>query len=170
MKKTLKAEESVLLIRVNDFEKYSFVDEHKKILKEHKNIWMLKTGRHLADRALRCLNNTGWLILKEPKKSGDKYYICTVDAANTGSINNNYIFPSYYEEMADNGTPLQGTWICISSLIAIPEEIVDKIELSKSHKKVKDVVNATRSPILYVESKTDLLIDINNRSVYEEVN
>lgn len=158
--KKIDTDKVMLVLRVNNYKNYNFVNEHRKLMEEYNTIWMFKVGRPLAQKSIDILmKNGGYVILKEPKASGNRYYICISDEIRQGKPNEKMIYPDYYKELYADGISMEGTWLRISEINEISKEALPYFELSKSHKKMTDVVNSTRSPILYVETMLPLSIE-----------
>jgi len=155
----LKKDSRILVLRVNNFASYTFVDEHKKAINKHKAVWMLKVGRELAEQSIeKVMEESKKLIIKEPKHSGNHYYLCNICEIRTGEADSSMTMPKYYQELKESGVSMTGTWIKIDSMKQIPEKDLIHFELVKSGKKMTEVINCTRSPVLFVQSKVDLSI------------
>lgn len=140
----------MLVLRVNDYKKYHFAAEHKKQINANGNVWMLKVGRQLSEKTVSTIvEDGGFLILKEPKASGGKYYISHICDIHNGNPISDMIYPSYYEELKED-IPLYGTWLKIDELMEIREDSLCLFELDSKPKKMTEVVSSTRSPILIV--------------------
>ena len=59
--------------------------------------------------------------------------------------------------MNEDNVSLWGTWLKIEGIIPIVESELPNIELVKGGKQMTEIVNRTRSPILFVHSKKDLI-------------
>ena len=145
---------SVIVLRVNDYKNHLFIEEHKRIIERNSYVWMLKIGRPLAEKSINTvLSDGGNLILKEPKKDGGKYYFCKIDTVEQGPVKADYVYPEYYNDFDPYEIPLRGTWIKIRGIVQIDDSELEYFELIKGRKKMTDIVNSTRSPILFVQSR-----------------
>ena len=146
----------VLLLRVNDFGQFKFIDEHEKCLMKQSSVWMLKAGRHLSDKSVRMIQDSGVIILKEQKKSGNRFALAYAKDIKQGRKQNEMSTPEYYKELLNDGFVLEGTWIEITQIDILQEETIQKIVLAKDQQKVIDVVGKTRAPILYCTVNCDV--------------
>lgn len=158
---------TAIVLRVNNYKGYNFIDEHKNVLNKNGKVTLLKLGRVLAVKSIETVKNSGgFIILKEPKASGGKYYLGKITDIAVGERKPEYLFPEYYLEIEDYEAPLIGTWITIEALAMIPEDYTLYFELDKGGKKMVDIVNCTRSPILFVhcnkslEFENDFLMEV----------
>ncbi len=155
----LEKKKRILVLRVNNFHQYNFIDEHKKCLETSTYVWMLKAGRPLADKSLdEVIKDGGYLILKEPKGSGNRYYACLISEVKQGHKSDDMIHPAYYKELFADGISLAGTWLKISGIIEIDEAHLSLFELVKNKKQMTEIVSTTRSPILFVTTRETLFI------------
>lgn len=156
MDKILEKGVTTLVLRVNDFKGNHFIDEHKRIIQSNAYVWMLKAGRPLAEKSIKAvMEEKGYLILKEPKHSGNRYYFCNILDYYQGDAKADFVYPDYYEEL-EYEYNLSGTWLKISDVIPIAINAEVNFELVKGGKKMTEIVNSTRSPILFVKSLKDL--------------
>lgn len=154
-----ETDKCILVLRVNDFAHYSFTEEHRKVINDIGNVWMLKVGRGLAETSVRkVMEDGGKLIIKEPKKSGNHYYACSISEIYEGAWKSDMVRPSYYDELAMSGVSLKGTWLKIEGMELIDDKNLADFTLIKGGKKMTDIISCTRSPILFVQRKTDKAI------------
>jgi hypothetical protein len=147
----------ILVLRVNNFQNFNFIEEHSKVLCYNNSVWMLKVGRPLAHKSIEMVKDKGGiLIIKEPKKTGGTYYACHIEEIHNGMNSNKYVYPNYYAILESEGFILSGTWLNITGMLPIPETLLRNFELSNGRKKMADIVNSTQSPILYVQSLKSL--------------
>ena len=148
---------TMLVLRVNDYGSINFIEEHRKECSKTGSVWMLKIGRALAEKSInRVMESGGCLLLKEPKKDGGKYYFCKISDIQQGKAKEEYNYPDYYSQFNPYGMPLDGTWLKISGIVPLAETILPQFELVKGGKKMTEIVNSTRSPILFVQSSISL--------------
>lgn len=147
---------TTLVLRVNDYGNIKFIDEHIKEYKKTGFVWMLKIGRALAEKSIkRVMESGGCLLLKEPKKDGGRYYYCEITDIKQGKAREEYNFPDYYSQF-NSAIPLDGTWLKIKGIVPLAESVLPNFELVKGGKKMTEIVNSTRSPILFVQSNISL--------------
>ena len=127
-----------LFLRVSDFKRYNFIEEHLKVLKENNYVWLLKFGKNVKSDYLNKLKETnGGLILKSSPKNGNKFYYCLYDNV---EVDDSLLYPDYYDEVfehenysIDDLIKTQ-SWFRIIKIIPIPEKELKKIETTSSHK------------------------------------
>ena len=154
----LDKDKTMLVLRVNDFQSIHFIEAHQDLINRHGTVWMLKAGRSLASKSLSTIKNEGnYLILKEPKKAGGRYYLCHILDVYEGPAKKDMVYPSYYQQLDSVNISLRGTWLLIEGIIPINEDVLDYIVLVKGGKRMTEIVNSTRSPILFVKSLMDLI-------------
>lgn len=122
----------------------------------------MKGGKSLPERRIqKIMDNGGVLILKEPKSNGGKYYITSILEMKNGIVNNEMVYPSYYDEMVNDYDciaidSLDGTWIKINYLNVIDDLALNHIRLVSNKMPLDEVMASTRSTLLYVESDMDI--------------
>lgn len=144
----------ILVLRYNEFRQYSFISEHESIINKNGCVWMMKFGRSIPDKSIKnVIDESGLIILKEPKKSGGKYFcahVCEYRNVNTCRTDSS---PHYYYEllssMEDNNEIR--TWLRIDELCEIDQDIVDEFYLTSNGRKLKDVIGETRTSAMYVQ-------------------
>ena len=157
----IKANQKMLLLRYSNYKKYNFIDEHRKILAEEGTVWMLKIGKNIPEYKLKEIYaEGGLLILRSPKADGSKYYAIEVTSCFNGEPDFEMIFPEYYETMLDDEDmwtmdSLQGTWFKVTSIKELPEEVSSHFSLLSNGKMIEDVLNSTRSSMIYIKSDID---------------
>ncbi len=162
MDKTIKAKTPVMFIRVPDYEDFDSIEEHIKILKKNKYVWMVKLGRYPNPKFLDILSkNNGLLLIKSTPKHGNKLYLCEIDLNNTNAID---IYPEYYDDIFkyygyNTSTVLKEFfWIKIKSFIPIKKEILNSFEIISTKTNLMDAVFNSRAPQVYAEAKEDVYL------------
>ena len=129
MNKILK-DTPCLFVRLVDYKKNDFIEEHIKVFNNNGVVWLLKMGKPAkADYIKEVIKNGGGLITKSTAKNGSKFYFCNILEYND---NEELIYPEYYNEIFENEYYQQeeiksiGTWFKITNIIEISDEIVDK--------------------------------------------
>lgn len=151
----IEANKPVLVIRYNCFKDFDFILEHCKLLQEGGHVWMLKVGKKIPITSLENFEEAGGqLILKSPKRLGNRYYYAHMTKYKHGSPSADMKFPSYYHAMTEESYDytLDGTWLQIDDLFEISDKDVDYFHLIKNGAALRDIINATRTSTLYVES------------------
>lgn len=158
----IKSNTHLLLLRFNNYKKYSFLDEHLRYVKDDGSVWMLKIGRKIPEAKIQdVLNQGGILILKEPKIDGGKYYVAHIKEYLYGAATYEMSFPEYYYEMADDEMiwnmeeGLFGTWLHVDQIEPLPKDFVPNLKLLSNGKDVEDVLSHTMSSMMYIQSKQD---------------
>ena len=48
----IKKKSPILILRINNFHSFNFIEEHSKVLKSVGDVWLLKTGKLIPEKAL----------------------------------------------------------------------------------------------------------------------
>lgn len=162
--KQIKKETPHIFVRISDYEKYDYIEEHNNILKKEGYVWLLKIGKTINRKYLSdVVKSNGGIILKTTAKKGNKFYYA--DLLDT-DINNddNPIYPKYYDEyLYYSGYDISyakenGFWFKISNLREISNDIVSKFILNGNKKEMLDYAINTRVVHMYVSNKEDINI------------
>lgn len=152
-----------LFIRINNYDNYDYILEHKKVIERNGFTWILKIGKTINKDFIESLvkEKTG-IIIKSSKKLGNKFYYCKVE--DVDPHNKKLIYPDYYEDyfwyegynledLVDNGY-----WFKITTMTEIPKNIVDKFVIIKSQKPLYDCATETRVVHMYIENNSAIEI------------
>lgn len=151
----IEASKKMLVIRYNNYNNFNFIKEHTKLIDEKGYVWVYKVGKMIPNSSLESvLDESGKIIFKAPKKDGGNYYLASFQGYSNGipPIDRNY--PEYYSEMLNMEliSNLKGTWLKISKIVLLQKEEVEMLYLCKNDKSLVEIVNSTRTSILYVYS------------------
>lgn len=155
----IKKDERLLVLRIGEYKKYSFIDEHANVIRKHGFVWMLKLGKAIPNGALdNTIGINSVVLLREPKRVGGKLFLCKCTEYRNGEVLPNYLFPTYYEEMFSEYYWLSssGTWLCLTSIIPLDEEYYDTLVMAQSGKPLIQVLNETRTSMMYVKNTIDI--------------
>lgn len=158
---TIHTEQKCLVLRVNNFQNYSFVEEHKRTIEQTGYVWMVKLGKMLSDKSLEeIIECGGHLILKTPKKQNEAYYYAHLVEFMNGTSPKEAVFPDYYAEIAqqEGMTEITGTWLKVDCIYPIENEKVEHFVLASNGKKLTDIVGVTRTSYLFVVSNCNLTL------------
>lgn len=162
--KNLKQYTPHLFLRLNNFEEYNFIDEHKKLIESKGYVWLLKIGKTINQEFVKkIIEEGGGIILKSSAKNGNKFYYCDL-LSNDINSENKIVYPEYYNEFfeyeAYNLEDLKktGYWFKITNMRDITEDEVYKFRICKSHKPMLDSALYTRVVHMYVENDRDMKI------------
>ena len=142
-----------ILFRYKPVLKYDFISEHASILASHGKVWVWKIGKPLSiNIAQNVINRGGGLILKSPKKDGDKYYHCKLTGIREKKPEEDYLYPAYYQkiQISEYGPVATGFWFCIESINELMPEEIERLYLCSNNRKVVDVIKETRTVIMRV--------------------
>ena len=157
--------QKMLLLRYNEYRKYDFIKEHSAILRQNGYVWLLKVGKSLPDKSVDSIMKCGgWIVFRGPKARGGRLYIAHCREYFNGLPDGNMKYPRYYEEMIEDEDTwfvddLYGTWFCIDYLEERTLDISSHLFLLSNQKSVIDVLNATRSSVMYVFCDIDIRVD-----------
>lgn len=149
----------VLVLRYNSYRNCDFIEEHKNIITNSGSVWMVKLGKKIPESSLNTFQEAGGnLLLKSPKKAGDRFYYAHMSGFSNGKPKADYIYPEYYAKIIEESCEytLDGTWIRIDELFEVKDEYIDHFHLIKNGSSLRAIINATRTSTLYVESDCDL--------------
>ncbi len=158
----INKEKPCLFIRLTNYEDYSFIKEHEKVIKEKGHVWILKIGQKVNPQYLsKVLEEHGLLIMKTPAKEGHKFYACELKDIDPNNID---IYPEYYNDfLYYNGYDIEtfkevGYWFKIDEMKEIPDSTVEKFEVSSTKSNLLKVGKETRVVQMYVEPKDNITI------------
>ena len=160
----IKKKSPILILRINNFHSFNFIEEHSKVLKSVGDVWLLKTGKLIPEKALNTILDAGGiLILRAPKKQGGQWYLSYFDKYKIGLPSSGMHYPTYYQLLCSfEASPCPyGTWFHIRDFKEIGEDIVSHLTLRANGHAVLDVINRTRTAYLYAESDIDTNINLN---------
>jgi len=100
------------------------------------------------------------MVLKAPKNLGGKYYIAIAEEYYNGLPKESFVYPEYYKEMVEASFDfsLEGTWIKVSCIKEMTGDMINHFQMSKSGKPLKNVINSTRTSVLYAVCDKDFEI------------
>lgn len=155
----IKRDQPILVMRVNEFRSYSFIEEHCRVIKHYGEAWMLKIGKTIPERSLLSIHEAGSvLLLRTPKKTGGKWYASHFVDFHFGAADKSMIYPEYYHELqaSIDELSLTGTWLKIDHLEEIDQCLLEHFSLIANKHSLVDVVNSTRTAYLYAKSDADI--------------
>ncbi len=150
----------ILLFRYNNYKMNDFISEHISVLKKYDFVWMLKIGKKTSiDRINTIIEQGGWLILRSPKANGSKSYLARFTEYRENEPND-MCYPSYYCDIINSKidednfySPLRSyQWFKLIYLNQLDEQNTENIVVSKTNKKVNEVINTTRTAVMYVKN------------------
>lgn len=142
-----------ILFRFKPFSNKDFIDEHNAVLKKYGKVWVWKVGKPIPTHTVRAvIENDGGLILKSPKKDGDRYYYCHLIDYIQEKPTDSHLYPKYYEQIqVSEFEPWDSeSWFCIDSLDEVTPQEVEQLCLCSNNRKVVDVIKETRTVIMRV--------------------
>lgn len=160
----IRKNESVLVIRYNEYRQYSFFKEHCQILDDVNYVWIHKMGREIPESSLKKFcENGGHILFKSPKKNGEHYYYAHFVECKNGKLNDKKAYPNYYQEMIEDigglyECTLDGTWFKVDYLHEMNNNDVEKIVLEKNGKHISEVIKSTRTTTLHAASVDDIFV------------
>lgn len=153
--------EKLVVIRVSSYQQFNFIEEHQKVLNKKGTVWMLKLGKLIPRTSLdEIINGKRTIILRAPKKAGGDLYLCNVLEVSYAEPSDSSLCPKYYEEMKNSciWDSFEGTWFLLDSIKRIDEKYYPHFKLLKNDKYLMDVLNETRTSVLYVYCDTELVL------------
>lgn len=153
----------MLLFRYSNFRGYSFVEEHRKALKEKKYVWLLKLGkRSSVEKLTNVLNSGGWMVLRSPKAEGSRSYLCHFTEVSEELPKTN-CYPDYYKyvlaEAKENEylNPNQYyQWFKVDLLKELGEKEAAQLYVANNKKFVDEVIGTTRTAVMFIKNGTSI--------------
>lgn len=150
----IEQSKNILLFRFSNYKRYDFVLEHNKVVEKNGFSWVLKNGKIPDSRKIqKVLDDGGWIVIKTPKASGNKFYITQMTEYSSEAPKNN-IYPAYYSSFISDqyGESNSGIWMKIGQIISINEAVANTLVLANGGKPVMDVINRTMTSFMFVNS------------------
>lgn len=148
----------MLLFRYSEFRKFDFIEEHRNVLKECGHVWLLKAGRKTNENSIKnVIDSGGYFILKSPKRLGNRYYMARVKEFSEKKPEMG-TYPQYYDCFLQESELYYGVsfqWFKVIALAEIDEKLIDSLRLKKNDKKVEDVINKTRTAVMFVKNDAE---------------
>ena len=148
----------MLLLRYSNYRRYNFLNEHKAIIDQKGYVWMMKIGKKVSlDKINKIMRSGGFIILKSPISDGSKYYIGRFNDYSEKTPNDNGHMPQYYSIIMNDIDyyDAQTQFFKVSCIAPLKEYYANALVLEKSKRKVVEVVNETRTAVMYVENEID---------------
>ena len=148
----------MILFRYSNFRKHLFVDEHTRIIEEKGYAWMMKMGKRTSISKIEdIMNNGGYIVLKSPVADGNLFYIGRFIDFSEDLPGDEEHMPNYYKEIVEDyafwDAPTQ--FFKIDKLIPLSSEYANSLILEKNKRKVTEVINETRTAVMYIENNID---------------
>lgn len=159
----IKRETPVLFVRISDYKKYNYVEEHKKVLDKNGYVWLLKIGKKSNENFVKkVLENGGGLIIKSTAKHGHNFYYCTFT---TNKVDDSLLYPDYYNEIFDDEyydleeLKKSCSWFKIEKMVPLSEEQVKKFVVIKTRRNLLECGTMFRVNQMYLEADEDIIIN-----------
>lgn len=157
----IKKDSKSLFIRLVDYKRNDFAEEHYKTFLEHKKVWILKMGRRLNEEFIKdVIKDDGCLIIKSTARNGNQFYICKLNELNQDE---EYIYPEYYNELFEensyelSGIKRLGTWLKIVDMKKIDRNTVEKFETISTKRSLYECgTKFNQVSQIYVTSKENI--------------
>lgn len=166
----IEKDTDMLLFRYSNYKRNDFISEHHKILTDEGFVWMLKLGKRSSIEKLRSIKDSGgWLLLRAPKAEGSKSYVARFIEISEEEPED-MCYPAYYNDILDGiednymflSEPAY-QWFKLVLLEPMQEEDAEKIVVSKSKKKLDDVISTTRTAVMFVKNDSPIEVrGVNN--------
>lgn len=157
----IEANTGFIVVRISQYGKINSFQEHLTICSQEGGVWFLKLGRKIPGKSLNKIINNGQIVLlKEPKKTCERYMVAKLLKYHLGYPTEDMVYPKYYDAVFEENSVVSSdrTWLYFTELKLFPIEKVENILIQKSKKKMTDIINITRTTVLYVESQVSLSI------------
>ena len=160
----ITANAMILVMRINDYKKYSFITEHCCIMQKSGHVWMLKAGKRIPEAKMsQVINDGGNIMLRGSKASGGKYYYAHAAEVKYGIPDASMTFPDYYNMMVADPSlwsfdSLDGTWLKLSLLQEVDPGLLEHIRLVSNGRTVDEAMRSSMTSFVYARSEDDLII------------
>lgn len=164
-KSMINKETTMLLFRYSNYRKYSFIDEHMKIIHNLKYVWMMKMGKKTSIEKIKSIiKSGGYIVFKAPVADGSHFYIGKFVDFREELPNDEKHMPKYYSEIVEDinfwDAPTQ--FFKLVDIVPLNEEYAAALRLEKNKKKVLDVINETRTAVMFIENEKEMDIALRN--------
>lgn len=159
----ISANTEMLLFRFNNYRKSSFIKQHQMVLKDNEYVWMLKVGKRSSiEKIQSVIQNGGWMVLRSPKADGSISYIAQFsEVSEEEPIEPTY--PEYYNEILDDDEDFYNPnavyqWFKLESIQELSETDAENLIISKTGKKVNDIIGTTRTAVMFVQNSKPITL------------
>ena len=153
----------MLLFRYSNYKKLRFIDEHIKIIQNSGYVWMMKMGKKTSSEKIKnIIKNGGYIVFKSPIAEGNHFYIGRfVDFCEELPPDDDHM-PSYYSEIVneENFWEAPTQYFKLIDIVPLDERYTSLLRLKINQKKVLDVVNETRTAVMFIECSEDINISL----------
>ena len=127
----VKANTPILVFRFSSSWTENFIEAHRAVIESQGRVWVYKQGKKPSvDIVNKIIDAGGYIIFKEPKKLGDRYYIGTIDSIEFNKPDDPAsFFPKYYSEELEIGSLKNGTWFRVCSMEPFNSKYIEKLLL-----------------------------------------
>ncbi len=156
---TIEVNTEMILFRFSNYKKQSFIDAHRAVLEEEGYVWMLKFGRKTDPKKLQSIiHSGGWLVLHAPKADGGRSFLAQFTDVQEDNPDD-MVFPGYYKELFEsqddhfNFDESSRQWFRLISLKPIRDDEAASFVISKTGKRVEDVIKVTRTAVMFIRNE-----------------
>lgn len=158
----------MLLFRYSNYKKLRFIDEHTKIIHSAGYVWMMKMGKKTsAEKIKNIIKNDGYIVFKSPIAEGNRFYIGRfIEFSETLPEDDDHM-PSYYSEIVndENFWEAPTQYFKLIDLVPLEEKYVSSLHLKINNKKVLDVINETRTAVMFIKNHVDIDVNLRNGEI-----
>ena len=156
-------ETKMLLFRYSNYKKLKFIKEHESIITNDKYAWMMKIGKRTSISKIEAIMQSGgYMVLKSPVAEGNLFYLARFVDFSEELPEDEAHMPKYYSEIIEDDAfwdaPTQ--FFKIVDLIPLKQEYVESLVLDKNKRKVVEVVNETRTAVMFIENTIDFDVSL----------
>ena len=152
----------MLLFRFSNYKRFSFLQEHVSVIKNTGHVWMLKLGRQSNKNKIKdIMDSGGWMILRAPKADGGNSFLAKFSEVGD-KVPADETYPTYYHEIL-NGTDEEfyfssaaRQWFKLEKICPITDDEAASLVISKTGKKVDDVIKTTRTAVMFVKNEAPI--------------
>lgn len=152
----IKKNSEIFLIRLNTTGYNNAINDHIELINKHGYVWLQKRGRKARiERLTDVLVQGGYIIIKEPKHNGDRYFIGQFVEVADQLPNEENTYPDYYNKYKNYENRSQ--WFKITSLTQLNNDDIEELYFASSKEKVTNIINSTSTAFMFVFCKRDII-------------
>lgn len=153
----------MLLFRFSNYKKLKFIEEHDCIIHKYQYAWMMKMGKRTSlSKIEEILRNGGYMVLKSPVADGNLFYLARFVEFKEEMPEDTEHMPQYYSEIIEDDNfwdaPMQ--FFKIVDMVPLEHSYVAQLVLEKNKKRVIEVVNETRTAVMYIQNTTEFDVEL----------
>lgn len=160
----IKKETPCLFLRIPSFYRnLDVIEEHLKVYKEKKEVWIMKMGKKPNEDFIKeIINKNGGIIFKKASKFGNNFYFGKLTSIRPNE--NNIVYPDYYNEIFNNMNRSlnvsfdDSVWFKVTDICELTKEEVDNFVTKKETSLYDAATHLFQVAYMYVSSKNEIYL------------